>query len=61
MHACIIYNFNTSSFIDLLEVDNSVFVHHRNIQVLATELHKFVNGLSSKLVSDCFKLNNMTV
>ena len=57
----IIYNDNTSSFTDLLEIDNSVSVHHRNIQVLATELYKFVNGLSPKLVSDCFKLNNKTV
>ena len=57
----IIYNDNTSSFTDLLEIDNSVSVHHRNIQVRATELYKFVNALSPKLVSDCFKLNNMTV
>ena len=57
----IIYNDNTSSFTDLLEIDNSVSVHHRNIQVLATELYKFVDGLSPKLVSDFFKLNNMTV
>ena len=57
----IIYSDNTSSFTDLLEKDNSVSVHHRNIQVLATELYKFVNGLSPKLVSDSFKLNNMTV
>ena len=57
----IIYNDNTSSFTDFLEIDNSVSVHHRNIQVLATELYKFVNSLSPKLVSDCFKLNNMTV
>ena len=55
------YNINdqTSSSTDLLEIDNSVSVHHRNIQVLATELYKSVNGLSPKLVSDCFKLNNM--
>ena len=46
--------------IELLEIDNSVSVHDRNIQVLATELYK-VNGLSPKLVSDYFKLNNMTV
>ena len=46
---------------DLLEIDNSVSVHHRNIQVLATELYKFVNGLFLKLVSDWFKLNNMTL
>ena len=57
----IIYNGNTSSFTDLWEIGNSVSVHHRNIQVLATELYKFVNGLSPKLVGDCFKLNNVTV
>ena len=57
----IIYNDNTSSFTDLLKIDNSVSMHHRNIQVLATELYKFVNGFSPKLVNDCFKPNNMTV
>ena len=56
-----IYSDNTSSFTDLLEIDNWVSMHLRNIQVLATELDKFVNGFSPKLVSDCFKLNNMTV
>ena len=57
----IICNVNTTSFTDLLEIDNSVSVHHRNMQVLVTEIYKSVNGLSPKLVSDCFKLNNMTV
>ena len=57
----IIYNDNIFSFTDLVEIDNSVSVHHRTIQVLATALYKFVNGLSPKLVSDCFKLNNMAV
>ena len=57
----VIYNDNTSSFTDLFAIDNSVSMHHRNIQVLATELYKFVNDLSPKLVSDCFKLNNTTV
>ena len=57
----IICNDNTSSFTDLLQIDNSVSVYHRNIQVLATELYKFINGLCPKLVSDCSKLNNMTV
>ena len=49
----IIYNNNTSSFTDLLGIDNSVFVHHRNIQVLATELHEFVNGLSPIYIYIC--------
>ena len=57
----ITYNDNTSSFTEFLEIKNSVSMHHRNIQVSATELHKFVNGLSAKLVNNCFKLNNMTV
>ena len=56
-----IYNDNTSSFTNLLKIDNSISAHHRNKQVLATELFKVVNGLSQKLVSNCFKLNNMTV
>ena len=56
----IICNDNTLPFTDLLETDNSVSVYHRNIQALATELYKFVNGLSPKLISDCFKLNNMS-
>ena len=51
-----IYNDNTSSFIDLLEKDNSVSVHHRNIQVLATEL-LMTNGLSPKLISDCWSVS----
>ena len=57
----IMYNDNTSSFAELLEIDNLVSVLCRNIQLLATELHKVVNGLSPKLVSHCFKLNNTNV
>ena len=57
----IIYSYNTSSFTDLLEIDKSVSVHYRNIQDLATELQKFVNNGSPMLVSDSFKLNNMTL
>ena len=53
---CMIYNDNTSSFIDLLEKDNSVSVHHRNIQVLAAEL-LMTNGLSPKLISDCWSVS----
>ena len=58
---CIIYNDNTSTFNAILEIDNSVSVCDRNIQVLATELYKFVNGLSPMMVRDCFKLNKIVV
>ena len=33
-----------STFQDLLEKDNSVTVHQRNLQVLATEIFKAKNG-----------------
>ena len=38
-----IYNGNTSSFSEILEIHNSFSIHHRNIQVLATELYKVGN------------------
>ena len=47
----IIYNDNTASFTDVLEKGNLVSVYHRNIEVLAAELYKFVNDLSRKLVN----------
>ena len=54
----IVYNDNTSSYEELLEIDNSVSVHHRNIQILATELHKIVNRLSPDIMKNVFPLNN---
>ena len=48
----IVYNENTSLYEELLEIDNSVSVHYRNIQILATELYKTVNELSLDIVKD---------
>ena len=46
---------------ELLETDNSVSGHHRNIQVLATELYKIVNEISPKIMKEVFPFNeNMT-
>ena len=56
----IVYSDNTSSFEELLETDNSVSVHHRNIQVLATELYKIMNGLSPEIMKEVFPLNKNT-
>ena len=38
----ITYQDNTSTFHELLNKDNSVSIHHRNFQVLATEMFKFI-------------------
>ena len=42
----IIYNDKQSSFTELLNKDNSVSIHIRNIQRLAIEMFRFYNGLS---------------
>ena len=49
----IAYCDNTSSF----ETHNSVSVHHQNMPVLATELHKIVNGLSPEIIKEDFPFN----
>ena len=50
----------TSFFEELLETDNSVSVHHLNIQVLLTELCEIVNGLSREIMKKAFPFNENT-
>ena len=52
-----IYNDKQSPFNELLENDGSVSIHERNLQVLATEMHKISNGLSVPLIKDIFPIN----
>ena len=56
----IVYGDNTSSFEELSETDNSVSVHHQNIPVLATKLHKIVNGISPEIKKEYFPFNEKT-
>ena len=46
-----------SSFNELLEKDRSVSIHERNLQVLATEMYKISNSLSTPLMKDAFLIN----
>ena len=55
----IVYKDNISSFAQLLEKANAVTIHHRNIQVLAIEIYKALNKLSSPLMSELFKLKEI--
>ena len=50
------YNDKQSSFIKLLEKDNSVSIHQKNQQMVATEMSKVSNGLSPVLMNDIFKI-----
>ena len=52
-----IYNDKQLSFNELLEKDGSVSIHELNLQVLATEMHKISNGLSTPLMRDIFPIN----
>ena len=54
------YSDNTSSFEELLETDNSVSVHYRNIQVLEIKLYKILNGLSPEITKEVFLFNENT-
>ena len=47
----ITYQDNASTFQELLDKDNSVSIHHRNLQVLATEMFKTHRGLSPQILS----------
>ena len=50
----ITYNDKSSNFQELLDKDNSVTIHHRNIRTLAIETYKFLQGLSPPLFSEIF-------
>ena len=49
-----IYLDESSSFKELLKKDGSVTIHHRNLQTLAIEMFKAVNGLSPPFMRELF-------
>ena len=50
----IVYNNYELSFHELLFIDRSYSIHHRNIQPLSIELYKNINGLSPEIVNNIF-------
>ena len=52
----IVYDDEHSSFNELLTRDGSVTIHERNIQALAIELFKVINGISPEIMNDVFPL-----
>ena len=53
----VVYNNNQNTFEELLELDNSVSTHYKNLQCLAIELYKIFNGISPDIMKDVFPLN----
>ena len=54
----IVYGDFKSKFDELLEKDSYFSIHHRNIQTLAFEIFKFLNGLSSQIINDVFQVKS---
>ena len=50
----ITYGDRLSSFENLLKKDNSVSIHHRNIQALATEMFKVKNNIAPEIMKELF-------
>ena len=51
----IIYNDKLSNFEELLHKDNFVSIRHNNINALAIEMYKVVNGMSPEIMNEVFK------
>ena len=56
----LVYKYPNLSFQELLDKDNSVTIHHRNLQRLATEMYKIKNNLSPLLLQEIFPPYNQT-
>ena len=55
----IVYRDYESTFQQLLKQNNSVPIHQRNLQILATEIFKTKNGLNPVIMEDVFKFKNL--
>ena len=54
----LVYRDNSLSFAELLDKDNSVTIHQRNLQILATEIFKSKNGLAPEIMKELCKIQN---
>ena len=52
-----VYSDYNSSFNELLDKDGSFTIHQRNVQGLATEIYKYLHGLSPAILNEVFKVN----
>ena len=52
----VVYNDDNATFEQLLEKDNAVKIHDRNLQVLATEMFKVKLGIAPVIMNDVFRI-----
>ena len=56
----LVYDKQNLTFQELLDLDDSITIHHKNIQKLAVEMFKIKNNLSPPLMKGIFKENTNT-
>ena len=49
---------NNLNFSELLDLDNSVTLHQKNLQDLMTEIYKVKHGIAPEIMKDIFELQN---
>ena len=54
----LVYQDKSLSFAKFLEKDNSVTIHQRNLQVLATKIFKLKNRLAPEIMKKVFEIQN---
>ena len=52
----LVYKDNKLTFNNLLKLGNSVTMHQRNLQILATEIFKVKNNLAPEIVTEVFEI-----
>ena len=52
----VIYNDAHSSYDELLNLDNSVSMHHKNLQILGTEMGQLYTGSATNILNEVFPL-----
>ena len=52
----VVFNDDNASFEQLLEKDNAVQIHDRNLQILATEMFKVKLGIAPVIMNDVFRI-----
>ena len=56
----LVYDNRQSTFEQLVNIDKTVAIHHRNLQRLATELYKVHHGLAPELMNGISKKRDVT-
>ena len=54
----VVYNDYNCTFLELLNLDGSFTVHERNIQTLAIEIYRVINGTSPEIMKEVFPLKS---